>query len=75
MKFKVRYTEIYEGVYIVEANSKEEAREKVAHVADEVEDLLDCYDMLDQKIEVEGKASKKDIQKYERLPEEEEGEW
>ena len=75
MKFKVRYIEIYEGVYIVEAKSKAEAREKVAHVADEVEDLLDCYDMLDEKIEVEGEATEKDIQMYEKLPEEEEGEW
>lgn len=36
-KYKVNYTEQYTHVYIIEANSKEEAEEKMAYAAENIQ--------------------------------------
>lgn len=45
-KFKVRYYECYEGFYVVEANSKEEAEEKLIDAIGEGRENApdECYD-------------------------------
>lgn len=69
-KFKVNYTEIFTHTYIVEADTEEEALEKMEYAAENVPDLtndrdFDCWD-----IEVEREANVDNLERFDRLPEE-----
>ena len=71
-KYLVNYTEQYTHVYIVEANSREEAEEKMAYAAENVDNLLDtCTDFDYWDIEAERAADDEDLECFDTLSEEE----
>ena len=77
-KYKVNYTEQYTHVYIIEANSREEAEEKMAYAAENVGDLVDtCTDFDYWDIEVEREADGDDLECFDMLPDEQnrKGRW
>lgn len=68
-KFKVNYTETYTKTFIVEANTPEEAEEKMEYTAENLplnmDGNFDCWD-----IEVEREANSDDMERFDPLPEE-----
>ena len=69
-KYAVEYTEVYRKIFLVEADSPEEAEEKMEYAAENVPDLtndgdFDCWD-----IEVEREANIDDLERFDRLSEE-----
>lgn len=71
-KFKVNYTETYTKTFVVEADSAEEAQEKMEYAAENVSGLIDTaidFDYWD--VEVEREISTEESEKYDELPSEE----
>ena len=70
-KYKVNYTEQYTHVYIIDANSREEAEEKMAYAAENLGDLVDtCTDFDYWDVEAEREADGDDLECFDTLPEE-----
>lgn len=70
-KYRVNYTEQFTHIYIVEANSKEEAEEKMAHAAENVEGLIDtCTDFDHWDFEAEREADGDDLEHFDMLSDE-----
>lgn len=70
-KYVVAYTEVYKRRYVVEANSEEEAQEKLEFASENVNGLLDAIGDFDHwNAEVEREASMYDLECFDRLPEE-----
>ena len=69
-KYKVNYTETYTKTYIVEANSPEEAQEKMECAAENVSGLIDTAEDFNYwDVEVEREADTKDLDNFEYLRE------
>ena len=69
-KYKGIYTEIFKRTFIVEADSEEEALEKMQYAAENVGGLVNVDHFDHWETEVEGKASVNDLKWYDELPEE-----
>lgn len=69
-KFKVNYTEVFNRTFIVEADTKEEAQEKMEYAAEHVSGLISDIDFDFWDIEVEREANIDDLERFDRLPEE-----
>ena len=68
-KFKVNYTEIFTKTYIVEADSPEEAQEKMEYAAENISGLIDTATDFDYwDIEVELEIPAEESEKYDELP-------
>ena len=71
-KFKVNYTETYTKTFVVEADSAEEAQEKMEYAAENVSGLIDTATDFDYwDVEVEREISTEESEKYDELPSEE----
>lgn len=71
-KFKVNYTETYTKTFVVEADSAEEAQEKMEYAAENISGLIDTVTDFDYwDIEVEREISAEESEKYDELPLEE----
>lgn len=66
-KFKVIYTEVFKKVYIVEAENKEEAREKMELAAESVPGLITNEDFYQWDVNVEREATQNDVSRYDML--------
>ena len=69
-KYKGTYTEIFKRSFIVEADSQEEALEKMQYAAENVGGLVNVDYFDHWETEVEGKARVNDLKWYDELPEE-----
>ena len=69
-KFKVNYTETFTRTYIIEAETKEEAQEKMENAAENIPGLTTDRDFDYWDIEVERKANTDDLERFDKLPEE-----
>ena len=69
-KFKVNYTETFNRSFVVEADTKEEAQEKMEYAAEHVSGLISDIDFDFWDIEVEREANVDDLERFDRLPEE-----
>lgn len=69
-KFKVNYMEVFERSFIVEADSEEEAMEKMQYAAENIGGLVDVDNFNHWESEVERVATENDIKWYDNLPEE-----
>lgn len=71
-KFKVNYTETYTKTFVVEADSAEEAQEKMEYAAENISGLIDTATDFDYwDVEVEREISTEESEKYDELPLEE----
>lgn len=71
-KFKVNYTETYTKTFVVEADSAEEAQEKMEYAAENISGLIDTTTDFDYwDVEVEREISAEESEKYDELPLEE----
>ena len=70
MKFKGNYTEVFKKAFIVEADSEEEAMEKMQYAAECIGGLVDVDNFNHWESEVERVATENDIKMYDELPEE-----
>lgn len=69
-KFKVNYTETFTRTYIIEADTEEEAQEKMENAAENIPNLTSDRDFDYWDIEVEREANADDMERFDRLPEE-----
>ena len=69
-KFQVHYTEVYHHTYIVDADTEEEAQEKMESAAENISGLITTDDFDYWDIEVEREASAIEVRKFDALPEE-----
>ena len=69
-KFKVNYTEVFEKAFIIEADSEEEAMERMQYAAENIGGLVDVDNFNHWELEVERVATENDLKWYDRLPEE-----
>ena len=69
-KFKVNYTEVFARSFIVEADSEEEAMEKMQYAAECIGGLVDVDYFNHWESEVERMATENDLKWYDKLPEE-----
>lgn len=69
-KFKVNYTETFNRSFVVEADTKEEAQEKMEYAAEHVSGLISDIDFDFWDIEVEREANIDDLERFDRLPKE-----
>lgn len=68
-KFKVNYTETYTKTFVVEADSAEEAQEKMEYAAENISGLIDTATDFDYwDVEVEREISAEESEKYDELP-------
>lgn len=74
-KYAVEYMEVYRKVYIVEAETPEEAEEKMEDAADNIPLDMDFdhweIEVLEDVTEEEKEAQEKGIKYFDPLPEEE----
>lgn len=74
-KFAVSYVETYKNTYIVEADTYEEAEEKLREKAEDCEiemdfaDSFDEWEVMPSEIFGENDVSNKDVSYYQELPE------
>lgn len=69
-KFKVNYTETYIKTFIVEANTPEEAEEKMEYAAENLPiNIDDCFDRWE--VGIATRATEREMDLYDLLPEEE----
>ena len=69
-KFKVNYTETYIKTFIVEANTPEEAEEKMEYAAENLPiNIDDCFDRWE--VGIVTRATEREMDLYDLLPEEE----
>lgn len=70
-KFKVNYTETYTKTFIVEADSPEEAEEKMEYAAENIPlgDMDNCFDRWE--VGIATMATEIEMDLYDPLPEEE----
>lgn len=69
-KFKVNYTETFTRTYIIEADTEEEAQEKMENAAENIPNLTSDRDFDFWDIEVEREANTDDLEQFDKLPEE-----
>ena len=69
-KFKVNYTETFTRTYIIEADTEEEAQEKMENAAENIPNLTSDRDFDYWDIEVEREANADDMERFDRLPKE-----
>lgn len=75
-KYAVEYAEVYRKIFLVEADSPEEAEEKMEYVAENIPiDMDDCFDHWDIAVitnvtKEEKLARKKGVHYFDHLPEE-----
>mgnify|MGYP001624374389 CR=1 FL=1 len=69
-KFKVNYTETLTHTYIVEADTEEEALEKMEYAAENIPGLTTDRDFDYWDIEVEREANTDALERFDGLPEE-----
>ena len=75
-KYAVEYTEVYRKIFLVEADSPEEAEEKMEYAAENIPlDMDNCFDHWDIAVitnvtEEEKLARKKGVHYFDPLPEE-----
>ena len=69
-KFKVNYTETFTRTYIIEADTEEEAQEKMENAAENISNLTSDRDFDYWDIEVEREANADDMERFDRLPKE-----
>lgn len=69
-KFKVNYTETFTRTYIIEADTEEEAQEKMENAAENIPNLTSDRDFDYWDIEVEREANTDDLERFDKLPEE-----
>lgn len=70
-KFKVNYTETYTMIFVIEADSEEEAQEKMEYAAENISGLIDTATDFDYwDVEVEREANINDLERFDKLPEE-----
>ena len=69
-KFKVNYTETFTRTYIIEADTEEEAQEKMENAAENIPNLTSDRDFDYWDIEVEREVNADDMERFDRLPEE-----
>lgn len=75
-KFKVNYTETYTKTFVVEADSAEEAQEKMEYAAENISGLIDTAEDFDYwDVEVEREVSDKELEEHDELPSEEYQGW
>lgn len=75
-KFKVNYTETYTKTFVVEADSAEEAQEKMEYAAENISGLIDTAEDFDYwDVEVEREVSDKESEEHDELPSEEYQGW
>ena len=68
-KFKVNYTETYIKTFIVEANTPEEAEEKMEYAAENLPiNIDDCFDHWE--VGIATIATEREMDLYDPLPEE-----
>lgn len=70
MKFKGNYMEVFTRSFIVEANSEEEAMEKMQYAAECIGGLVNVDHFDHWESEVERVATENDLKCYDKLPEE-----
>ena len=71
VKYIGTYTEVFKRKYVIEANSEEEAQEKLKFAAENVNGLLDAIADFDHwETEIEKEASVRDLEQFDELPEE-----
>ena len=69
-KYAVTYEEVYQRTFIVEADSPEEAEEKMEYAAENIPlNMDDCFDRWE--VGMATKATEMEIDLYDPLPEEE----
>ena len=69
-KYAVTYEEVYQKTFIVEADSPEEAEEKMEYAAENIPlDMDDCFDRWEVGMAI--KATGIELDLYDPLPEEE----
>ena len=68
-KFKVNYTEVYTRSFIVEAENKEEAQEKMERAAESVPGLITNEDFDHWDVGMVREATQNDISRCDMLPE------
>lgn len=69
-KYKVNYTEIFRRSFIVEAESEEEAQEKMEYAAENIGGLVDVDHFDHWETSVEREANENDLKWYDELPKE-----
>ena len=69
-KFKVNYTETFTRTYIIEADTEEEAQEKMENAAENIPNLTSDRDFDYWDTEVEREANSDDMERFDRLPKE-----
>lgn len=70
-KYVGTYTEVFKRKYVIEANSEEEAQEKMKFAAENVNGLLDAIADFDHwETEIEKEANVHDLEQFDELPEE-----
>lgn len=69
-KFKVNYTETFTRTYIIEADTEEEAQEKMENAAENIPNLTSDRDFDYWDIEVEREVNADDMERFDRLSEE-----
>lgn len=70
-KYVGTYTEVFKRKYVIEANSEEEAQEKIEFAAENVNGLLDAIADFDHwETEIEKEANAHDLEQFDELPEE-----
>ena len=68
-KFKVNYTETYTKTFVVEADSAEEAQEKMEYAAENISGLINTATDFDYwDVEVEREISAEESERYDELP-------
>lgn len=69
-KYAITYEEVYQKTFIVEADSPEEAEEKMEYAAENIPlDMDDCFDRWE--VGMATKAMEIELDLYDPLPEEE----
>lgn len=69
-KFKVNYTETYTKTFVVEADSAEEAQEKMEYAAEHISGLITDRNFDFWDVEVEREANINDLERFDKLLEE-----
>lgn len=67
-KYKVDYTEIFRRSFIVEAESEEEAQEKMEYAAENIGGLVDVDYFDHWEASVDREANENDLKWYSELP-------